>query len=77
MYKPARENKMKRQIKKFNTFNRRLQKLAKDIDEETKRLTKIKNIENNTDELDDIDLYWDNLDTLCEDVIRYSVCNPL
>jgi len=68
---------MKRQIKKFNTFNRRLQKLAKDIDEETKRLTKIKNIENNTDELDDIDLYWDNLDTLCEDVIRYSVCNPL
>jgi hypothetical protein len=68
---------MKRQIKKLNTFNRKLQKLANDIDEETKRLTKIKNIENDTDELDNIDLLWDNLDTLCEDVIRYTVCNPL
>jgi len=73
---------MKRQIKKLNTFNRKLQKLAKDINEETKRLTKITNInikvfEDDPDELDDIDLYWDNLDILCEDVIRYTVCNPL
>jgi len=73
---------MKRQIKKLNTFNRKLQKLAKDINEETKRLTKITNInikvfEDDPDELDDIDLLWDNLDTLCEDVIRYTVCNPL
>lgn len=64
---------MKRQIKKLNTFNRKLQKLAKDINEETRRLTKIQGIE--SDELDDIDLYWDNLDTLCEDVITYTVCN--
>jgi len=73
---------MKRQIKKLNTFNRKLQKLAKDINKETKRLTKIQNIntkifEDDPDELDDIDLLWDNLDTLCEDVIRYTVCNPL
>lgn len=68
---------MKRQIKKLNTFNRKLQKLAKDINEETRRLTKIQKIENDSDELDDIDLYWDNLTTLCEDVIRYNVCNSL
>lgn len=68
---------MKRQIKKLNTFNRKLQKLARDINEETRRLTKIQKIENDSDELDDIDLLWDNLDTLCEDVIRYSVCNSL
>lgn len=68
---------MKRQIKKLNTFNRKLQKLARDINEETRRLTKIQKIENDSDELDDIDLYWDNLTTLCEDVIRYTVCNPL
>ena len=41
------------------------------------RLTKIQKIENGSDELDDIDLLWDNLDTLCKDVIRYTVCNSL
>lgn len=68
---------MKRQIKKLNTFNTRLQAMSNKINEETKYLTNLKLDEIIDDELDDIDLLWDNLDTLCEDVIRYTVCNPL
>jgi len=68
---------MKRQIKKLNRFNVRLQQLSNQINEEMKYLISLKPNEIIEDELDDIDLLWDNLDKLCEDVIRYSVCNPL
>lgn len=51
--------------------------MSNKINEETKYLTNLKLDEIIDDELDDIDLLWDNLDTLCEDVIRYTVCNPL
>lgn len=68
---------MKRQIKKLDRFNVKLQQISGQINEEMKYLTNLKPDEIIEDELDDIDLLWDNLDTLCEDVIRYTVCNPL
>lgn len=68
---------MKRQIKKLDRFNVKLQQISEQINEEMKYLTSLKSNEMIDDELDDIDLLWDNLDTLCEDVIRYTVCNPL
>lgn len=68
---------MKRQIKKLDRFNLRLQQISAQINEEMKYLTGLKLNEIIDDELDDIDRLWDDLDTLCEDVIKYSVCNPL
>jgi hypothetical protein len=68
---------MKRQIKKLNTFNRKLQALSGRINNEIKYLTGLKDDEVLESELDDIDLLWDDLDQLCEDVIKYSVCNGI
>lgn len=67
---------MKRQIKKLNTFNNRLQQLAKLVDAETKNLIKNeKEVDLNSNDLDNIDVWWDDLTNLCEDVITYIVCN--
>lgn len=67
---------MKKQIKKLNTFNNRLQQLAKLVDVETKNLIKNeKEVDLNSNDLDNIDVWWGELTNLCEDVITYIVCN--
>ena len=66
---------MKRQIKKLKTFNNRLQQLAKLVDVETKYLIKNeKKIDIDSNDLDNIDVWWDDISSLGEDVYRYIVC---
>jgi hypothetical protein len=68
---------MKRQIKKLKTFNRKLQKLTRDISAETIKLTKVKYIDEGSDQFDNIDILWDDLQALCEEVEKYTLCNNL
>jgi len=66
---------MKRQIKRLNRFNKKLQEIVKKINEETLYLTRLKSNEIEDDTLDDIELLWDDLSNLCGDVNRYTACN--
>jgi len=50
---------MKRQIKKLDRFNVKLQQISEQINEEMKYLTSLKSNEMIDDELDDIDLLWE------------------